>query len=54
MLLQFSEEEPWAGLTCQNHVFWCELSNFILREGIGLLEPRLLQLNDREWDEKTY
>lgn len=54
VLLQFSEGEPGAGLTCQSHVCWCELSNFILREGIGLLEPRLLQLNDREWAEKTY
>lgn len=52
MLLQFSEGEPGAGLTCQSHVCWCELSNFILREGIGLLEPRLLQLNDREWAER--
>lgn len=38
----------------QNHVFWCELSNFILQEASELFEPRMLQLNDRKPDEKTY
>jgi hypothetical protein len=38
----------------KNHVFWCELSNFILREGTELFEPHMFQLNARKWDEKTY
>lgn len=38
----------------KNRVFWCELGNFILREGIELFEPHMFQLNARKWDEKTY
>lgn len=33
-------------------MFWCELSNFILKE-CELFELYMLQLNARKWDKKT-